>query len=209
MLTLKLKSLIPNYQGVKFLVDRSTLSLIGLNIVFIFVSVWEGWPSSNLLFLYWGQSVIIGIFQFIKILELKKFSTEGFEEDGVPIPPTEGSKVSTAYFFATHYGFFHLVYLVFILNRVDLGMVLEDTLPFLGLALLNHSYSYLVNHESDAGVKKNLGAAMFEPYVRIIPMHFTILLASGLSSNAFTLVIFQALKAISEVLTHMIEHRKS
>jgi len=86
--------------------DLSLWSLLFSNAITIFFATKEGWDISTILWIYWFQSITIGLFNFVRILQLKKFSTEGFEINGRPAEPTRGTKNFTAFFFLFHYGFF-------------------------------------------------------------------------------------------------------
>jgi hypothetical protein len=48
---------------------------------------------------------------------------------------------------------------------------------------------------------------MFTPYVRIVPMHLTILLGATLGSGK-GLLLFGVLKTLADVVMHVIEHRR-
>lgn len=96
-------------------IDSSAISLIVSNLLTIIIAIIEKWDFRILVWIYWFQSVIIGVFNFIRILKLKNFTTEGVLVNKMPIPPTQFSKIFIAIFFAFHYGFFHLGYLIFIL----------------------------------------------------------------------------------------------
>lgn len=50
----------------------SGASLVFFNIISLIFGILEGWGFADFVFLYWIQSVIIGVFQFFKILRLKK-----------------------------------------------------------------------------------------------------------------------------------------
>jgi hypothetical protein len=163
------------------------------------------------MWIYWFQSITIGFFNFIRILQLKEFSTEGFKINGQPALPTQGTKTNTAFFFLFHYGFFHLGYLVFLLsgtftgtygrsiNSMELKSILLAALVF----FLNHLFSYFYNRPRDTK-KQNIGALMFYPYARILPMHLTIVLGRNYGSDL--LPLFLILKTFSDILMHIVEH---
>jgi hypothetical protein len=97
----------------------SNLSLCFLlfsNIVTIFFAITENWDLSTIMLVYWFQSIIIGFFNFIRILQLEEFSTKGLNINGRPAQPTQGTKNYIAFFFLAHYGIFHFGYLNFILT---------------------------------------------------------------------------------------------
>jgi hypothetical protein len=62
----------------------STLSLIFSNFLVIIFAVIDKLSAIEVLWIYWAQSVIIGIFNFLKIITLKEFSTEGFKQGKKP-----------------------------------------------------------------------------------------------------------------------------
>ena len=67
-----------------------------------------------------------------------------------------------------------------------------------------HGYSLWWNAGRDfRDHKPNLGAIMFYPYLRILPMHLTIILGSAVSSAA--LPLFIALKTAADCGMHLVE----
>src|SRR3989344_8366463 len=154
------------------------------------------------------QSVIIGFFQFLRILSLKKFSTENFTINNRPVPSTLRTKTFTAFFFVFHYGFFHFIYAIFIYN-----LFTKQPLDFKYLLLggfiffLNHSFSFYHNKLIDETKTQNIGQLMFSPYGRIIPMHLIIIIGSILGQSA--LIIFLLLKTLADLIMHNIKHKVS
>lgn len=49
-----------------------------------------------------------------------------------------------------------------------------------------------------------LGTLMFYPYLRIIPMHLTIIFGSMMGEGK--VVLFMILKTVSDAAMHMVEH---
>jgi len=185
--------------------DLSFRSLLVSNLIAIASAVIFRWSMADLMFLYWGQSVIIGFFQFLKILDLENFSTEGFKINGQPTEPTHSTKVFTAYFFLLHYGFFHFVYLFFIMVK---SPDLLGAVPLQIVFLFNHTYSYILNRDRDKLVRKNIGTVMFAPYVRIIPMHLVIGMAQNFTS-IIPITLFQVLKTLADLIGHRIDRSLS
>jgi len=189
--------------------DISTWSLLGSNAVVIIYALAEGWNILTLMWIYWAQSVIIGCVNFIRILSLRDFSTEGVRMSGKPVEATGAAKVAIALFFLFHYGFFHLGYAVFLSSGmfsgksappIDRSYILMTSAVFLG----NHVFSFLYNRERDR-VKQNIGRVMAFPYARIIPMHLTIIFGSFLGGHA--IVLFLLLKTLADVIMHGVEHQ--
>src|SRR3989344_96693 len=114
------------------------------------------------------------------------------------------------FFFLFHYGLFHAGYFFFLLtgkfaetrgsvsDSVGLKFIVVTAMLF----FINHLFSYFYNKPKDTE-KQNIGSLMFYPYLRIIPMHLTII-----SSSFFTaLIAFLLLKTFADVAMHIVEHR--
>lgn len=144
--------------------------------------------------------------------------------------PTPQTQRQVANFFALHYGFFHLIYLAFLLSfssgAVGSGLVSVGSdsgietqvragqlgaIDYLAFALL--SFSFWLTHRgshrehvaSDLTRRPNIGTLMFMPYARVIPMHLTIVLAINMGDGAVWL--FVLLKTLADVVMHKVEHR--
>lgn len=190
--------------------DFSGFGIVASNLLVIVFALVEDWSLGSMMGIYWAQSVIIGIFQFARILCLKSFSTKGFTSNGSPVPETPQGKRGTAFFFAVHYGIFHLVYLIFLLTGkggggADTGVFwfAVSVLAF----LVSHALSFSRNVRADRSRRPHLGALMFLPYARILPMHLTLILGQQLDSNTLSLILFTSLKTGADYLMHVVEHR--
>jgi hypothetical protein len=187
--------------------DYSLFSLLIVNIVIIIFAIIYSWNFGLLIWIYFFQSVIIGIFSFFRILNLKNYSTEGFRINNAPVKPNKSTKRFSAFFFLFHYGFFHAVYFVFLI-AFYLDFLLQNLLIILISSLTfaaNHCFSYFYNRKKDLQIKENIGSVMFKPYRRIFPMHIVIIFGSIL--NAATLTpFFLILKTIFDGLTHRNKH---
>jgi len=201
-----------------FMSDHSTLFLIVSNIMLIFLAIFENWDIITIMFIFWSQSVIIGIFTFFKILDLKNFTVDGFYINNRQAKPTMTTKRGAAFFFLFHYGFFHFVYLIFILggpffSKSSSTVFTESTILIaVSIFFANHLYSFIYNREKNANKKQNIGKVMFFPYMRIIPMHLTIIFGSFFLISGFpqfSLILFLLLKTGVDVAMHLIEHKQS
>lgn len=178
------------------------------NAVTLAGALFQHWPALPVLAVYWGQSVAIGVLNVIRMLTLKEFSTDGFRSGGRPVPPTRAGQVSTAKFFAFHYGVFHLVYALFLFKGARMGH-LDGWTPWIVAANVAmfaaaHAWPLVTSGGQDYRGKPNLGVLMFYPYLRILPMHLAIILGSVFSS---ALPLFIVLKTGADLGMHAIEHR--
>ena len=190
--------------------DTSLWIIILSNVVSIVMAVVQNWDIGLIMWAYWAQSVIIGAINVYRILSLKEFTTDGMKQNGKPVPETMGAKAGVAGFFAMHYGFFHFIYMIFLIGLFPPTQISTDELMMLLLIIFGffsaHGFSYRYNLNKDFKHKKpNLGTIMFYPYLRIIPMHLAIIFGSMMVSTA-SLIFFMLLKTAADAGTHMVEH---
>jgi hypothetical protein len=229
--------------------DLSLWSLLLSNLATIFSAIKENWNLLTIMWVYWFQSITIGFFNFIRILQLKKFSTKGVEIGNQPAKPTRGTKISIAFFFLFHYGLFHVAYMMFLsfyiigmlspkFDRMYIDALLNaqnlNELKYIHdlnfnewryinaptinepnfiewryiyltslLFFINHLFSYIYNRPKDTK-KQNIGSLMVYPYIRIIPMHLTIIFGPVFPNAA--LPFFLMLKTFADCTMHIVEH---
>jgi hypothetical protein len=189
------------------LIDISVVSILIANLISIYLVYQEGWTLFQVLWIYWFQSVTIGFFSFLKILTLKKFSTKNLKFNGESVKPTESTKRKLALFFLFHFGGFHLVYFIFLAFLG--GDILELNLLYLGLTLIaffvGHTVSFFTNLKREQDRVPNVGRIMALPYIRVLPMHITLLLGGVFDASVLPLFLF--LKTISDLTMHIVEHK--
>jgi hypothetical protein len=198
----------------------STWMLIFSNVIVIFFAIVDNLSALEVLWIYWIQSVIIGLFNFIKILSLKEFSTKDFKSGGKQVQPTNATKISTGVFFLLHYGFFHFVYAMFLegfseIGRTNTSGSIHNYLLFTSIVFFaSYLIEYIQSLRNPTDEIPNLGAIMFAPYIRIIPMHMTIILGGFLGMigsllnidiNYSIIVLFVGIKTFVDLITHAVD----
>lgn len=187
--------------------DASAWSLVLANAIALVVAYAGGWSLIDLMAVYWVQSVIIGISYFFRMINLERFSTENFKINDRSVEPTPETKRQTAFFFLFHFGFFHFGYLIFIFAENPGGSPLGPGLLICTVVFaVNHYFSYRYHREVDASGTPNIGKLMFTPYLRVVPMHLTIVFgAVALGSTG--ILLFGLMKMVADVAMHSAEHR--
>ena len=203
------------------------LSLIFANLVTIVLAILGNWDLATVMFIYWAQSITIGIFSVISILSA---DTESLRENlQKPIDERGGTdKITTGFalfylcvmagFFTLHYGLFHLGYYFLIADTGIFGTV-NFTDPGIwlscGLFFANHLYSHITYRHKGPKDYRYVNEQFFTPYRRIIPMHLTIIFGSiiilvldllGITTTLPVLVLFLLLKTYSDISAHLIKH---
>lgn len=214
--------------------DRALVGILGGNAATLLAALVFEWGLVQLLWPFWIQSMIIGWYARQRIRKLDAFCVEGVQFNHRPMENGETAKHRVANFFTMHFGFFHLVYLVFLLiftttsstagfidvknensgeiMAVHMGNVTAfDWLIFAIIGLMFwrvHRASHEEHVAADLAGKPNIGTLMMVPYARVIPMHLTIILGVWLGGGAMGNILFMALKTGADVVMHRYEHRK-
>jgi len=195
--------------------DFSLRLLVFSNILLIVFAIIGNWTIAPVLFVYWFQSVVIGVFIFLRLLTTDFGANIKF----VSKYGAKNLQIVLAFFFMIHYGLFHLGYLVFILIFAFIfqpgytGEIffLLDPLFLISLIVIfiNHAFSEKYNSGDYLG--KSAPEIMFSPYGRIIPMHLTLIFGTFLmflfQNQIIMLVLFLILKTIFDIKGHIAKHK--
>ena len=193
----------------EFRFDRPFYTLLLSNLIVIVLALVQKWEIGVLMWIYWGQSVSIGFFNFIKMRNLQNFSTDGVRMNHRPVEATPRTRRSMSFFFAFHYGFFHFGYFLFLTGFSKANPLKSPEVLFcMIIFFVNHGISFLNHWKEETETPQNIGKVMIFPYARILPMHLTIIFGNMLAKKVFTLVLFLVLKTLADVIMHLAEHAK-
>lgn len=183
--------------------DASVKSLIFCNLVTVIWAVAQKWPLANMIWVYWIQSMGIGFWAIINILALKEFTTKYFILGERVFPPNLFTKIFAILFFGFIYGIFHGIYAGVLAGITEAGY--EIPIVFAGgVFFFNQLYSFVYKKERYyKGKKPQIGDPMAFAFMRIIPIHITIMGAGILSSvskleftGRFSIALFLLLKTL-------------
>ena len=210
-----------------FEVTSPVISLLCSNIITIVLAVAGSWDAATVLFIYWAQSIIIGLFTIISLIRV---DTEALTADISPYAEKNVSvgtmtryfagyyKYFIAGFFALHYGLFHWGYYAFIVDSGLFGVVdfsSPEVWASCGLFFANHLYSSLYYRHDERKGGDYIAEEFFHPYSRIFPMHLTIIFgailvsvlsAAGIESTLPVVVLFLVLKVYADLIMHIKKH---
>ena len=194
----------------------SVWSLLISNLLIALFTIIEKQSVLNVLWVYWFQSVTIGVFNFFRIITLNDYTVDGMKMNGKPLTKSKSAKIGVAVFFLFHYGFFHFVYAVFLSAFISIGVISKGGIDvtFILLTSLIFFIHYLVEFvftfRQEQLTVQSLPKLMFVPYKRIIPMHLTIILSGfvlvggafgSVNHNIIILLIFIGLKTVMDIIT--------
>lgn len=199
--------------------DSAVRGIVVMNVVVALGAAVSGDGLMMLLWPYWLQSVVIGYYAMRRIQKLERFKTENFKINGEAVDATPATRRKVWTFFLLHYGFFHLVYFMFLgvfsggrmLAEAPEATGVDPWAPFwIGATLvgflISHGQSHREHVAADLKGTPNIGTRMFVPYIRIVPMHLTIIFGAMLGGT-FGLLLFAGLKTAADVVMHKVEHR--
>jgi len=189
-------------------------AILATNLVTLVAALIQGWGMIQLLFPFWGQSVIIGLYSLLRIRK------------------AAGWDLRYPLFFLVHYGGFHAVYLILLValtgsadaqgmvpvNGGGSGEPMQlyagtytplDGVIYLALIIafwLTHRASHIRYLETDLAGRPSAQKLMSVPYLRILPMHLTLIMGAFLGGPG-TVIFFMMLKTGADLLMHRVEHR--
>ncbi|MBN1370144.1 MAG: hypothetical protein JW954_07920 [Dehalococcoidaceae bacterium] len=179
-------------------------SLVVSNLVPLLGILLLDWSLFSVLFFYWLESAVVGIYNIPRMLMAGSTGESG----------SGGGKHRTAgvLFFLVHYSGFmagHGVFLFALFQpaSIELSAVL---LGFVSLGI-SHGVSFAVNYVGHKEYRNTtLSEQMLAPYQRIVVMHITIIalgfLISLLGTSAICMVLLVIVKIIIDLVAHFREH---
>lgn len=176
----------------------SLLSLVAFNLYFIWYYHQHRQGFATLVFIYWFQSVIIGVFTFVQLLRMPAHQSIAVTyDDGNGQLTDKQSSGCNAFFFMVHFGGFHLAYLAVIFSKFDGGVDVNFLLLSMGIVLLSELMDFVKKWKIVQTGQLHSGTLLSLPYLRIIPMHLMIFGAAF--SNLSDITIFLVLKMVADV----------
>ncbi len=189
----------------KIFLDPALYILILLNLFFIFEYKDDPTKYNTIVWVFWIQSVLIGLFTFFELISTKMNEDTTITLNDKPVSPKQG-KSCYSFFFLFHYQAFHFAYFIFLIVSIGLRTVDGSLLKYAVVALLFSQLVTFIRHkQAYSQHPPNLGMLFFTPYLRIVPMHMMILLPEFL--NIKPSLVFLVLKAVFDVLGHLITTR--
>ncbi len=191
----------------------SMIFLVGANLVPLFGVLVLGWSLFAVVFLYWAENVVIGVFNAIRMGQAagpppKEQATLNGRSY------TRGARAALIAFFGVHYGIFTIVHGAFIValfGPFDLDM--RSFLAAVLMLVLSHGISYRKNFIEGGEFRRAHETTLFmQPYRRVILLHVTILFGAVLvvllGAPLGALALFVVLKTLVDLYAHKRERER-
>ena len=212
----------------------SAIILLIVNLIPILGILYLGWNSYDILLLYWLESIVIGIFNFFRILKAQGPSAVDNKDTAKIVMRntsnqeivyttkinlnTRQSPIFFAFFFFFHYGMFTFVHGAFLFSFIGnkTSFVLNGDywglVAFFIALMISHGFSYFYNYIGKKEYESCApGVQMFSPYSRVMIMHFTVLVGAYFANHYLPLyyfIIFILLKIFFDLGAHLKVHIK-
>jgi len=183
--------------------DLEFWAILGFNLILVYAYLNDITGFDTLVVLFYFQSLFIGFQYLIRQI------VASYRESGGSIIAT----LRIPLFFTVHFGMFHLIYAIFLLpivNKIPGPINFQVVYSVFLIFLINTIFSLVSDIKRDKQNGSSSVGLLFIPYLRIVPMHLFIILAFNYSvgeeSTILTtaLVIFLILKALSDLIMHII-----
>lgn len=186
----------------KIIRDPSVWGLLAMNLAFIYLYRNDATQYTTVVWLYWCQSVLLGVFNFFDMLTVKSPDVSNFTINNKPATQKQ-AKGCLPFFFLFHYGIFHFVYIFFLVTDFKISDIDFSYWKWALAALfINQVVLFIQNKNFDREKPRHITGMFFTPYLRIVPMHLTILAPQFLGwTPALT---FLVLKTIFDLAGHII-----
>ena len=198
--------------------DPTAMGILGANVVAVAIALFQPSVTVSLLFLYWLECLVIGLFNIPKLLCVLPLGTDEAEYAKLSSRDRKGQRVITVVVFMLHYGMFLFMAfgLVHWLAMREMGE--NAAVGYYGgflfaaavLAVV-HAISFYVNF---LGKREYIGRTgeqqMFRPYGRVALLFgaaflgITLVSITGLPGAAA--VAFVPLKLIGDLHAHFRDH---
>lgn len=181
--------------------DPEFWAILLFNMMILLGYYTDAASGKTVIVLYYLQSVLIGLQTFIRMIVAGARANKGF-----------GANFGNAFFFAMHFGGFHLAYFVFIvIIFLDMPGPIETKL-IAGVCLymlLNMIFSTVSDVKKDTQNQQTPYGLMFLPYLRILPIHLFIILSFNVEPAILLEVfyIFLLLKTVSDLIFHVLVNK--
>jgi hypothetical protein len=176
-------------------------TLVTANVVTIVWAMREELQISVMVWVFWCQNIILGLFWPAKVFASSPDSSYA-------------KKVKSVCAFIPQYMIMNLIYAFILYNllQAQLAANLKSILIMAGVIFLSETVSHVVGTTTNRNKQLSLATVHLFPYARILPMHLLLpigILAETAEEFAHISVLFLlSLKMIADVAMHIVEQKK-
>ncbi len=190
--------------------DPTFLTLLFSNLYVIYAVFVGSISLFSMLIIYWFQSMIIGMFNYIRMLNLKGFTRYGINSSRIDPLIVRQIRSGGANSFLLSYIWFSLGYIVFILIYGFISgeykhIIWLNLLPLFIIFFLNHLYSFIHSFKEQT-TNQDIIDVENKSFNRVLPMHVVILFIFIIGKWSVLPLLF--LKTYFDATGHILKHVK-
>jgi hypothetical protein len=154
---------------------QSVWLMAAVQLVMIAQAVYEQWPLSNVLLLYWSQNIVMGVFTVLRLLSWKNIVIDKTDHK-----MSKGERKLARYIaaFTFSFSFFvtHALILWVMVDTADIfgGLDLRVTFSTIRVAVLvffaGQAGSFLLNHRVDSATLSTYNGIFNKAYILLLPL---------------------------------------
>jgi hypothetical protein len=151
--------------------NRNALAmLVALNLYTIGVALYQHWPWQDVIFVYWLQNIVIGVFALWKLLF---WNNIGFGDKGNPSLSPRAERIIKVIIFVVGFFGVHVAMLKGFADffDTDLHAAFTKVQFTFGLFVVNHAVSFILNYGHDSTVPTTYDEVFSATFIRIMPLH--------------------------------------
>ena len=199
----------------KILLDPSFWILFIVNVLVVVRYLQNPGIFTTLVWLYWSQNVLYGLFNFADIVTSKNVNVKdgvaaikgsqkevGTTADPTPKPFKTDKQIASdmAWGFLYIFGFFHFIIAIFLFSMkktgpFDWGFYKE----YLAIFFVSQIAVFIQHKFKNRDKAADVTLMSVLPYLRVVPVHLCILIPAFLPVS--NLIVFLVLKVIADMIT--------
>jgi len=196
--------------------DPSFWLLTGINAALVHQYYQHPEAFTTLIWLYWSQSIVMGFFTFLDILTAPKITADEFAaivaETGIKEENRsfvkQVTKIGTAFGFLFFFSVLHLFYLVFIATMKKSGPFDWNMFKYFLFAFVAGQVLTFIQHKiQQRKSRPNLGPSTLIPFMRVLPLHLTIILPTFLKVG--DMGFFLIVRSIADIIMYIVSKPSS
>ena len=195
------------------MLNRSLTALILSNLTPIYGLLFLGWELSTLLFLYWFENIVIGIYTIFMMRKATGQIVRGVHVSKMGGSTEYKSKTALILFFILHFGIFTIAHGSVIFSVLIQDFQINETVIYtIVLLFASHGFSYLTHFLGNEEYrKKGADTLFFAPYKRVFVLHITVLAGAIYATQTgntgiTTLLVIVLAKTAADIYARRSEH---
>lgn len=185
----------------KILSDPAFWALLAVNAVVVYRYEQQPELFYTLIWLYWSQNILFGIFNYADIKTTKTLYVSPAQSGGNV--PDKDYIPASIWFYTRLYFFFHVAYCIFLVTFFKGGIInWPFFFTFLLIFAICQLISFVQHKVQNKGKAGDVSQMTTRPFIRVVPVHLCIMIAGFMHAGMLT--VFLLLKVITDQVMYVL-----